>query len=345
MISNEEFMKIKVLAKQGMSQRAIAKQLGISRNTVKKYLKGDFDQPHYATRKSGISKLEAFKPYLHSRLAKAAPIHLSAVVLLREIKAQGYMGSISLLRQYLRQYRGSIEPQPIVRFETEAGKQMQVDWGQMRGGKNPLHAFVAVLGYSRALFVAITDNMSYETLENCHRQAFEYFQGIPQQIWYDNMKTVVIERDAYGEGKHRLHQRFYQFSKTMNFIPKLCKPYRPQTKGKVERMVRYVRDNFYRPLATKLSALELTLDVNTANIEIMDWLNKVANQRIHDTIKVKPADRLEEERTYLQNLPPELLPAPPQPVEFMKPLPHIPLDVQPLHHDLSIYDQLAGAHA
>jgi len=345
MISKEEFMKIKVLAKQGMSQRTIAKQLGISRNTVKKYLKGDFDQPHYATRKSGISKLTAFKPYLHSRLAQAAPVHLSAVVLLREIKAQGYTGKISLLRQYLHQYRGRVEPQVIVRFETEAGKQMQVDWGQMRGGKNPLHAFVAVLGYSRALFVAITDNMRYETLEDCHRKAFDYFQGVPQQIWYDNMKTVVIERDAYGDGQHRLNQSFYQFSKEIGFIPKLCKPYRPQTKGKVERMVRYVRDNFYRPLATKLSALELALDVTTANVEVMNWLNTVANQRIHDTIKVKPADRLKEERPYLQDLPPKQLPAPPQPAALTMPVNDIPLNVQPLHHELSIYDQLTGVHA
>ena len=159
MISKEELMKIKVLHQQGMSQRAIAKHLNISRNTVKRYLKGDFDNPRYATRQSGISKLEAFKPYLHSRIAKANPIHLSAVVLLREIKEQGYRGGISLLRQYLYCYRGKVEPQPIVRFETEAGVQLQVDWGQMRGGKSPLHAFVCVLGYSRALFVMITDNM------------------------------------------------------------------------------------------------------------------------------------------------------------------------------------------
>lgn len=341
MISKEELMKIKVLAKQGMSQRAIAKQLGISRNTVKKYLNGDFDQPHYATRKSGISKLEAFKSYIHSRLANAAPVHLSAVVLLREIQSQGYQGKISLLRQYLHQYRGMIEPQPIVRFETQAGKQMQVDWGQMRGGKKPLHAFVAVLGYSRALFVAITDNMRYATLEECHRQAFDYFQGIPHQIWYDNMKTVVIERDAYGEGKHRLNQSFYQFSKEIGFMPKLCKPYRPQTKGKVERMVRYVRDNFYRPLATKLSALELTLDVETANIELMDWLNNIANQRIHDTIKVKPADRLKEEQLYLQNLPPKQTPVPPQPTMSVIPILDIPLDSKPLHHELNIYAQFS----
>jgi transposase len=253
-----------------------------------------------------------------------------------------------LLRHYLYRYRGAVEPQPIVRFETEAGKQMQVDWGQMRGGKSPLHAFVAVLGYSRALFVVITDNMRYDTLEHCHRQAFEYFQGIPQHIWYDNMKTVVIERDAYGEGKHKLYQSFYQFSKTMGFMPKLCKPYRPQTKGKVERMVRYVRDNFYRPLATRLALMELTLDVETANIEIMDWLNNIANQRIHDTTKAKPADKLKEEQAYLQDLPPRLLPALPQALTAdaignVMPVWALQFNTEPLHHELTVYEQLAEA--
>lgn len=343
MISKEELMKIKVLSAQGISQRQIAKRLGISRNTVKRYLQGDYDQPHYATRKSGISKLEAFKPYLHSRIAQASPIHLSGVVLFREIKEQGYSGGISLLRQYLFEYRGKTLPQPIIRFETKPGQQMQVDWGQMRGGKNPQHAFVAVLGYSRALFVVITDNMRYETLEQCHRQAFEYFQGIPLEVWYDNMKTVVIERDAYGEGQHRLNQSFYQFSKTMGFIPKLCKPYRPQTKGKVERMVRYVRDNFYRPLSTKLAVAGVTLDVDMANIEVKQWLDTVANQRIHDTIKVKPADRLKDEQAYLQNLPPKLLPAPPQCTLNAFVHEKALYDDTPLHHQLSIYDQLAEA--
>ena len=309
MISKEELMHIQILHQQGYSQRAIAKQLSISRNTVKKYLTHNPPEPEYAARPKIVSKLDPYKSYLHSRIASASPIHLSGVVLYREIKEKGYQGSLSLLRHYLYGYRGKPEPEPVKRFETPAGKQMQVDWGQMRGGKTPLHAFVAVLGYSRALFVVMTDNMRYDTLEQCHRLAFVYFQGIPQQVWYDNMKTVVIERDAYGEGKHKLHQPFYQFSKTMGFIPKLCKPYRPQTKGKVERMVRYVRDNFYRPLSTKLSASELSLDIETANIECQQWLDTVANQRIHDTLKEKPADKLIQERPYLQSLPPKLLPA------------------------------------
>ena len=340
MISKEELMKIQILHQQGYSQRAITRQLGISRNTVRKYLTHTVTHPAYSTRPQKDSKVDPYKPYLHSRIAKASPIHLSGVVLYREIKEQGYAGSLSLLRKYLYDYRGQPEAKSVIRFETSAGQQMQVDWGQMRGGKNPLHAFVAVLGFSRALFVVITDNMRYETLEQCHRLAFDYFQGIPQQIWYDNMKTVVIERDAYGEGQHKLNQRFYQFSKSMGFMPKLCRPYRPQTKGKVERMVRYVRDNFYRPLATQLSASHLHLNVETANIECRRWLDTVANQRIHETTKQKPADRLKHEQPYLMNLPPPLLPAPPQPTATDRSLVAIPFDASPLHHTLTVYDAL-----
>lgn len=129
----------------------------------------------------------------------------------------------------------------------------------------------------------------------------------------------------------------------MGFIPKLCKPYRPQTKGKVERMVRYVRDNFYRPLATKLNESDLILDIETANIELQQWLDGVANQRVHDTIKEKPADKLNQERPYLQNLPPKLLPALPQVSAKESPLVDEPLDEISLHHELNVYEQLLEA--
>ncbi len=341
MITKEELMKIQILHQQGMSQRAIARELGISRNTVKRYLRLGVDTPKYATRKKRTSMLEPYKSFLHSRIAQAKPVHLSGVVLFREIQELGYTGSLSLLRHYLHRYRGIKAPAPIVRFETKAGKQMQVDWGQMRGGKEPLHAFIAVLGYSRAMFVVFTDNMRYDTLEHCHRLTFDYFQGIPQEVWYDNMKTVVIERDAYGEGRHKLHQPFYQFAKSMGFLPKLCHNYRPQTKGKVERMVRYVRDNFYRPLSTKLAALGQRIDLRTANDEVCLWLETIAHQRIHDTTKQKPADRLAEERPALQALPPQILPVTASQAETVR-LPSVNLlNRQPLHHDLSIYDQLA----
>lgn len=126
----------------------------------------------------------------------------------------------------------------------------------------------------------------------------------------------------------------------MGFLPKLCKPYRPQTKGKVERMVRYVRDNFYHPLATKLSAADLSLDVETANVELQQWLDTVANQRLQDTIKEKPADKLIQERPYLQNVPPKSLPSLPQVTTSGSAILTSSLDEIPIHHELNIYEQL-----
>ena len=343
MITKEELMNIQLLYQQGMSQRAIARQLGISRNTVKRYLEAKEDMPTYSHRPKTVSILEPYKPFLHSRITQAKPIHLSGEVLYRELKALGYPGSLSLLRQYLYHYRGKPQPAEVIRFETPPGKQMQVDWGQMRGGKQPLHAFIAVLGFSRAMRVVFTQDMRYDALEQCHRLTFDYFQGIPQEIWYDNMKTVVIERDAYGEGRHRLHQPFYQFAKSMGFIPKLCHTYRPQTKGKVERMVRYVRDNFYRPLCTQLQAMGQRLDIDTANEEVLRWLDEVAHQRVHDTTRQKPAVRLVEERQALQALPPIIITGLPATLEAPHYVHSQALSQQPLHHSLSLYDELVEA--
>ncbi len=343
MISIEELMTIKILHEQGKSQRAIAKQLGISRNTVKKHLLQDINEPAYQSRPETPHKLSPFKHYIKGRIESALPIHLSAVVIMREIKELGYDGGITRLRQHLVQLRGSQVAPEVVRFETAPGKQMQVDWGQMRGGKKPIHAFVAVLGFSRALFVYFTDNMRYETLEQCHRLAFNYFQGIPEDVWYDNMKTVVLERNAFGVGHHRFHPQFYQFAKDMGFMPKLCKPYRPQTKGKVERMVRYVRDNFYAPLSTKLASADLKMDVDTANIKSIQWLNDVANLRIHDTTKEQPMARLIKERVALKALPFE--PIQEIAVKAQEVIMPLNFDPQPLHHDLSVYNELCQVSA
>jgi transposase len=237
MISTEELMTIQILHKQGYSKRAIARQLGVSQNTVNKHLSQNTAEPSYHSRPEIAHKLDPFKKYVNERIGSAMPIHLSAVVIMREIKEQGYEGGITRLREYLFQLRDSQAVPDVVRFETAPGKQMRVDWGQMRGGKSPIHAFVAVLGFSRALFVHYTDNMRYEMLEHCHRLAFEYFQGISTDVWYDNMKTVVLERNAYGVGQHRFHTGFYQFAKEMGFIPKLCRPYQPYAESVIMRSI------------------------------------------------------------------------------------------------------------
>ncbi len=210
---------------------------------------------------------------------------------------------------------------------------MQVDWGTMRHGKSLLHVFIAVLGYSRMLYIEFTDNMRYDTLESCHRNAFSFFGGVVQEVLYDNMKTVVLQRDAYQPGQHRFHPSLWQLGKEMGFSPRLCRPFRAQTKGKVERMVQYTRNSFYIPLMTRLRPMGITVDTETANRYGLRWLHEVANQRRHETIRCRPCDRWLEEQQSMLALPPEK-----KQCEVQTDASLDTFDCHPLHHPLSVYD-------
>lgn len=91
----------------------------------------------------------------------------------------GYCGGLTILREFIRSQTLSAQAEPVVRFETKPGRQIQADWGTIRNGKSPLHMFVAVLGYSRVLYIEFSNNMCYGTLESCHRNAFSFFGGFP----------------------------------------------------------------------------------------------------------------------------------------------------------------------
>lgn len=336
MITFESRMEIHVLHKRGMSIRAIAKEFGISRNTVRRHLKADVAPPRYSPRPAVSSVLDDFRPYIQKRIHEAHPFRLPATVICREIREQGYQGGISILRQYIRSLALPANPEPITRFETQPGQQMQVDWGTMRSGRGALYVFVAVLGYSRMLYIEFTSNMHYDTLESCHRNAFAFFGGVPQEVLYDNMKTVVLERDAYQPGGHRFNPSLWQFGKEMGFAPRLCRPYRAQTKGKVERMVQYTRNSFYIPLMTRLRPMNITLDPETANRHGLRWLHEVANQRLHETIKARPCDRWAVEQQAMLALPPDRKEFEVQVREGLT-----AFDNHPLHHPLSVYDSFS----
>lgn len=333
MVTFETVMEIKILHKQGMSCRAIARELGISRNTVKRYLQAKSEPPKYTPRPAVASLLDEYRDYIRQRIADAHPYKIPATVIAREIRDQGYRGGMTILRAFIRSLSVPQEQEPAVRFETEPGRQMQVDWGTMRNGRSPLHVFVAVLGYSRMLYIEFTDNMRYDTLETCHRNAFRFFGGVPREVLYDNMKTVVLQRDAYQTGQHRFHPSLWQFGKEMGFSPRLCRPFRAQTKGKVERMVQYTRNSFYIPLMTRLRPMGSTVDVETANRHGLRWLHDVANQRKHETIQARPCDRWLEEQQSMLALPPEKKEYDVHPGENL-----MNFDKHPLHHPLSIYD-------
>ena len=335
-------MEIQILYQQGKSLKTISRETGYSINTVRKYVR-DCKSPIYKPRPDKPTKLDAYKDYLQRRVREAAPIWLPATVLEREIVLMGYSGKISTLRQYLRTLKPEIKESKIVRFETAAGEQMQVDWAEIRRGRERLCAFVATLGHSRVSYVEFVTNEKLETLISCHENAFAYFGGVPKTVLYDNMRTVIVERDAYGEGKHRLQSGFWDFAKHYNFIPKVCRPYRPQTKGKVERFIHYLKNSFYNPLLTKLKANDVLLDDDTANIEVIKWLKNVADLRVHGTTGKIPGEVFQEEQKHLQALPPpyneisRALPSATQAVNWQMLEDAQEINIQ---HPLSIYEQL-----
>ena len=330
-------MEITVLHRQGKSIREIARQTGHSRNSVRAVLRGKAKQ-HYGPRQPRKTKLDPYKQWLKDRLAAAAPQRIPATVLLRELQEQGYPGGMSQLRAYVKTLQPAAPVEPVVRFETDQGEQMQVDWVVFRRGKAPLSAFVATLGYSRLAYVEFVDNERLPTLLACHLGAFMAFGGVPQKILYDNMKTVVLERDGYGPGEHRFQPGFLDFAKHYGFAPKLCRPYRAKTKGKVERFNRYLRHSFFVPLAARYRQAGLLIDVANANREVRRWLAEVANVRVHATLKQRPLDRWQEERSALQPLPP-LYPG--MPSQATAAPARLPMPAESLQHPLAVYQQLA----
>jgi transposase len=215
---------------------------------------------------------------------------------------------------------------------------MQCDFVVFRRGANPLYAFTATLGYSRWRWVRFASNEKAGTLVACHHALFQALGGVPREILYDNAKTIVIDRDAYGPGHHRWHAGLLDLAKHYGFMPRLCQPYRARTKGKIERFHRYLRGNFYVPLSSWLKQSGMILDVDTANAEVGKWLRDVANQRVHPVTNKAPAVLLErQERVALQPLP-TFARAPQRVSEITeRPLPDLGTSLQ---HPLSVYQQL-----
>lgn len=336
MLTMEEVMELKVLRKQGYSIRQIVRETGLSRNTVKKYLEPN-DPPARKARGQRRSKLDAYKAYIGQRQEQAKPHWIPATVIYREILAMGYQGKERIVRQYL----SSLKPEPataVVRYETEPGAQMQVDWACLRGKFPRLSAFVATLGWSRYSFVQIVENEKIENLLSCHLNAFDYFGGIPKHVLYDNAKTIVIKRNAYGEGLHRFHASLWDMAHHYGFVPKLCRPYRPQTKGKVERFIRYLKHNFYYPTESRYRGQQQHLDCRSANVEALKWLRDIANVRVHQTTGVTPKERFEEEQHRLQRIPMPYRGLISTPLEIAS---HTQ-GTESLQHDLSVYANLFG---
>lgn len=334
MLTQETLVDIHVLHRQGNSIRAIAKELGVSRNTVRRYLRDLTVAPVYPERAPRPTKLDPYKAYIADRIEAAKPHWIPASVLFEEIRAQGYSGGATRLRSYVAEFKPT-NTDPVVRFETPPGKQMQVDFTTISRNRVKIKAFVATLGYSRATYVRFSEHERQDDWLTGLTEAFQYFGGIPREVLFDNAKTIMIERDAYGEGQHQWNAQLLNLARDYGFLARACRPYRARTKGKVERFNGYLKHSFITPLAATLKQAGLRLDVTTANAHIGPWLERVAHQRIHGTTGVKPQVRLDEERFELMPLPSVAQPATQAPIVSRQPLP-----VESFQHELSLYDAL-----
>ena len=303
MLTAEEQMEISVLKKHGESIRAIAAATGKSRNTVRRYLRGGAEAAKRKKPPNRPQQLHPFKEYIVGRLKAAAPDSIPAAVLFREVKARGYEGGETRVKVFVRGLRPAPKHDPVVRFETEPGQQMQADWATIGRGREQLSVFIATLGWSRMAHVVFCDDEKFETLRSCHDQAFDVFGGVPREVLFDNMKTVVLERNAYGRDVHRFHPGLVDYARHAGFLPRLCQPYRAKTKGKVERFIRYLKESFWVPFVATCRQAGLKPDKDMANAAVKVWLHEVANARIHATTRDVPAERMVVERNHLQPLP------------------------------------------
>jgi transposase len=326
---------------QGLSKTAIAERIGISRRCLYKWIaQGDLDRDldsasiRYPPRPT---RLDPFHALIRQRL-ETYP-ELTAVRLFAEVRAAGYPGSLTQLKVFVRRVRPVPAPEAVVRFETPPGHQAQVDFAEVRLPWGKRFAVMFVLGYSRLLWVQFYARQSMHTLMTGLEAAFAALGGVPRELLFDQLKAVVLEDRRPVGGRVLENPEFLRFAAHWGFRIRACRPYRAQTKGKIERPIRYVRQSF---LYGRAFAGDADL-----NAQALHWLATVANVRDHGTTHEQPVVRFErDERALLQPLAARpyrslvLLPdIPTREPRTTVTVPRIPVERRPL----SAYAQLAAA--
>lgn len=297
-----EHMKLHDMIAEGLSQTAIAERLGVSRRTVHRWLQaggGEFlaKNVRYGPRPPAARKIDEYRDIIETRLSQYP--RLSAQRLFAEIRAAGYTGGYTQVREFVRSVRTSSEPEDVKRFETEPGEQGQVDFAHVKFPFGRRYALVVVLGYSRLMWIRFVPRQTMSVLTGGLEQAFQWFGGVPRTLLFDQMKTVVNAdlRDAGGSLVENV--TFMHFAAHYGFRIRACRPYRAQTKGKVERPIRYLRENF-------IYGREFVSD-DDIDARLREWLDETANTRIHGTTGERPQARFERDERHL------LLPLPQTP--------------------------------
>jgi len=290
-ISKERWEDLRRWRAEGQTVSQMARVTGLDRKTVRSCLRKTQWLPY---RRTPVAEtvLSAHRAWLTER---APEVNYSARILFQELRAtRGYLGGYDTVRNAVRPLRTEAGAAALTqcRFETEPGEQAQVDWGQVRvrfmTGPAVVHVFVLTLGYSRRAWAEGYEHERLSALLAAHEHAFEHFGGRPGELLYDRMRTVTSEP---GEGKARWNATFEAFARHWSFEPRLCRPYRAQTKGKVESGVKYVKRNFVPGRVFR--------DLTDFNEQLLAWQTEVADVRVHGTTHERPLDRFAREAAAL----------------------------------------------
>jgi len=269
---------------EGLSKSMIAVRLGVSRRVIYHWItSGQLDRELDAprTRAAPPTKLDPYHGIIDARLATYG--ELSAIRLFAEVRAAGYTGGITQLRDYVARVRPRPEPEPPIRFETAPGVQAQLDFATVRFPWGRRYALLIVLGYSRLLWVAFYPRQTMATVIDGLERAFAAFGGVPREVLFDQMKAVITGDHRPDGGRLLENVEFLRVAAHWGFRIRACRPYRAQTKGKVERPVRYLRTNF-------LYGREFLGDADLA-AQTETWLETTANTRLHGTTHEAPCVR------------------------------------------------------
>lgn len=287
-------MDIFLLERQGLSQRQIAKRLGISRNTVKKFIESQgFPERHqYRLRKS---QLDPYKDNIEFWLNEDP--EYKATWIYDRLCNLDFSGSYEIVKRRVRKIKAEKQRVAYMRFETEPGFQAQVDFGEFQvenpdGTIETLYLFAMILGYSRKIYGEFIDRCDLPSFLDCHIHAFDYFGGVPDEILYDRMKNVYIGKVA---GKKKFNSTLLGFALHYGFKPEVAPSYAAWVKGKIERPYHFIREGFWRGYGFICSA--------TANRDLLRWLQK-KDERVHGTTHEVVSLRFNREQPHLNPLPP-----------------------------------------
>lgn len=297
MVEPEAVRQVRALRERGWGCKRIAREVGIARNTVRRYLRGGAEAEKQC--RPGSWKLDAEMRAEAMQLFESTAAG-NAVVVADLLQERGVQASVRTVQRLLAGRRQELIAAQVatVRFETEPGHQLQIDFGEkwleIAGLRTKVHLLAAVLGYSRRIFVKAFLSERQDDWREGIAGAFRHFGGVTETILGDNARALVLDRER-DTGQVRFNPAYLAFCRDWGVTPRACGPYRARTKGKVESGVKYVKRN---ALAGRSFPSFAALEEHLAQ-----WMARV-DQRLHKTTHERPLDRFERtERATLRGLP------------------------------------------